>query len=338
MNVSEKLGVAVVGLGVGQQHLRTYLRLKECSVRWIFDQNTTKAKSTIQDLDGCQNAACLEDILCDRNVDIVSIASYDADHYEQVLAVLQSGKHVFVEKPLCCNLQELKAIKKAWSASNGKLKLTSNLVLRAARLYQWLKETIESGDLGEIYAFDGDYLYGRLDKITDGWRKTEKDYSVMLGGSIHLIDLMLWLTNQKPTNVHSVGNRICTRETSFKYNDYVSSTFSFESGLIGRITANFGCVHRHHHVIRIFGTRATFIYDDKGPRLHQNRDPMLLSVPVDYPPLPKTKGDLIPDFVVAISQDLDWTNHTQKMFDTISVCIACDCASDSYSAQEIEYI
>ena len=204
MNVSEKLGVAVVGLGVRQQHWRTYLRLKECSVRWIFDQDTTKAKSTIQDLDGCQNAACLEDILCDRSVDIVSIASYDADHYEQVLAALQSGKHVFVEKPLCRNLQELKAIKKAWSVNKGKLKLTSNLVLRAAPLYQWLKEKIQSGDLGEIYAFDGDYLYGRLDKITDGWRKTEKthwlgDASTFVGETIVIFwcDQFLYIISYK---------------------------------------------------------------------------------------------------------------------------------------------
>ena len=42
MNVSEELGVAVVGLGIGQQHLNTYLRSKECLVRWVFDREINR--------------------------------------------------------------------------------------------------------------------------------------------------------------------------------------------------------------------------------------------------------------------------------------------------------
>ena len=49
--------------------------------------------------------------------------------------------------------------------------LACNLVLRAAPLYVGgSKRPSARGELGEIYAMDGDYLYGRLPKITDGWR------------------------------------------------------------------------------------------------------------------------------------------------------------------------
>jgi predicted dehydrogenase len=67
-------------------------------------------------------------------------------------------------------------------------------VLRAAPLYLWLQQEVKRGSFGEIYAFNGDYLYGRLHKITMGWRKEVSNYSVMLGGGIHLVDLMVWLT------------------------------------------------------------------------------------------------------------------------------------------------
>ena len=53
------------------------------------------------------------------------------------------------------------------------------------------------GVFGRIYAFEGDYLYGRMFKITNGWRRNIPDYSVMTGGGIHLIDLFLWLTGEK---------------------------------------------------------------------------------------------------------------------------------------------
>ena len=53
-----------------------------------------------------------------------------------------------------------------------------------------------------------DYLYGRLQKITDDWRSRVADYSVMLGGGVHMVDLMLWLTGQRPTRQErSFNNR-----------------------------------------------------------------------------------------------------------------------------------
>ena len=333
-----KIGVAVVGLGVGVQHAKAYYRLDDCSLHWLYDLDSFKASEIASALGEVRVAHSFQQILEDKDVQIISIASYDSAHFEQIVASLKSGKHVFVEKPICHTLNELKTIKETWSQSQKKLKLSSNLVLRAAPLYQWLREKIKSGDSGEIYAFDGDYLYGRLHKITRGWRKTEENYSVMLGGGIHLIDLMLWLTNEKPLTVQAVGNNICTQDTNFNYNDYVSALLTFPNGLIGRITANFGCVHQHQHVIRIFGTHATFIYDDSGPRLHQTRDPMLSASQVHYSALSETKGDLIPPFVDAVIRDIDWDQHTQNMFDVISVCLACEAAVTSNSLQEIEYI
>src|SRR6185503_7475057 len=98
------------------------------------------------------------------------------------------------------------------------------------------------------------------------------DYSVMAGGGVHLVDLMLWLTGQQPTTVSAVGNRIATANSRFAYDDFVTATYAFPSGLVGRITANFGCVHRHQHVVRVFGTKGTFIHDDAGARLHWTRD------------------------------------------------------------------
>lgn len=327
-------GVGIVGLGVGEAHARAYAALPACEVRWLYDRDPVRG-AVLADALGCgRPAASFEQIVDDPLVDLVSIASYDDAHFGQVVAALEHGKHVFVEKPMCRTLGELKIVKEAMRRSARRL--GSNLILRAAPLYRWLKGAIEAGELGEVYAIDGDYLYGRLHKITDGWRKDVADYSVMQGGGVHLVDLLLWLTGQRPVRVSAAGNAVATRGTAFRYRDFIAATFEFPSGLVGRVTANFGCVHRHQHVLRVFGTRATFIHDDSGARLHESREPSVSARRLDLHALAASKGDLIPGFVGDIlagaapaDADLD--------FDVLAACAAADRAADAGTVMEVTY-
>jgi len=318
-----KLGVAVVGLGVGEQHALAYAAHSGCDLRWLFDASVDTAEAVRARVGTGAIASSFDTLCADPDVSIISIASYDDDHFDQVVKALHAGKHVFVEKPLCRTGAELEAVRQAWHAG-GKPHLASNLVLRAAPLYLWLKAQVESGAFGDIYAIDGDYLYGRLTKITEGWRKDVDDYSVMEGGGIHLIDLMMLVAGERPNRVHTVGNRIATAGSDFQYDDFQAATFTFPSGLVGRISANFSCVHRHHHVLRVFGTKASFIYDDAGARLHTTRDEGTRAVAISEPPLPRGKGVLIPAFVEAIQCGADSTFGARREFDLVSVCAQSD--------------
>jgi predicted dehydrogenase len=333
----KKLGVAVIGLGIGEKHVRAYHKDFRCEVRWVLDHNTAKAK-TLAEETGAGVGSSFEAILNDEDVQIISIASFDDDHASQVVQALNAGKHVFVEKPLCQTIEQLKEIQQVWSKRNGKLKLASNLILRATPVYQWLKEKIVAGEFGNIYSFDGEYLYGRLHKITEGWRSEIENYSVIEGGGIHMIDLMLWLTNERPENVTSMGNRISTEDTKFRYNDFVASTMQMESGLVSRIVANFGSVHRHQHVVRVYGTKGTFVYDDMGARVHWTRDEDKKAEMLTMPTLPADKGDLLPAFVSAVLEDKDICEQTQAAFDGLSIGAACDRALKTQRLEIIDYL
>ncbi len=328
--------VAVVGLGVGEVHARAYAAADDAELRFLHDLDRQRADRLAAEL-GVTVADSYQEILSDDRIDAVSIASFDDRHHEQVLAALESGKHVFVEKPLCRTVGEARELKRAWRARPG-LALSSNLVLRAAPLYQWIRARREAGELGRLYAFDGDYLYGRLWKITEGWRKDVEDYSVLLGGGVHLIDLMLWITGERPARVRSVGNRIATEGTAFRYRDFAASTFEFPSGLVGRITANFGCVHPHHHVVRVFGTTATVLYDDAGPRVHETRDSASHARDLDVAPLPSSKGALIPAFLRTAATGAGVEEAGQRELDLISVCVAADRALQEGAPVDIEYV
>lgn len=318
------LGCAVVGLGIGEQLARTLATIPRCHLRILCDHDLHKANRLAAELGVAQATSDYQQILEDTEVKLIVIASYDQDHYAQTMAALEAGKHVFVEKPLCYSIPQLKDIRAQWEKSGGKLRLGTNHILRSAPLYRWLKERIVAGDLGRIYAIDGEYLYGRLEKIIHGWRGQVTDYSAMLGGGIHMVDLMLWLTAELPESVHTVGNQISTQGTAFHSSDFVSASFQFPSGLVGRITANFGCVHRHQHVLRIYGTKGTFLYDDAGPRWHFSRDPSFAASPIHLEPLPASKGGLLSGFVSTILEGTDSLLPEPDVFDVLFACLTSD--------------
>jgi len=328
----------IIGLGVGEQYIPVLEKEKDCRISVLCDLSEDRLgdmKKRYPKIPTTKNA---DELFRNSEIDALFIASYDDIHYDHVMKALGAGKHVFVEKPMCRTTQEAKTIKAMLQKQNGRVKLASNLVLRTAPLFQWLREEITSEKFGEIYSFDGEYLYGRIEKITKGWRKDVENYSAMQGGGIHLVDLLLWLTGQRPTVLQTRGNRISTRGSDFKYNDFVTSLMEFPSGLLGRITANFGCVHPHQHVIRIFGTKKTFIYDDAGPRVYHSRDEKSSVEKLERSALPATKGDSIPDFLLSIRKKNESSQDAQMFFDGISVCAASDDSLKTSSAQQVSYI
>jgi predicted dehydrogenase len=149
---------------------------------------------------------------------------------------------------------------------------------------------------------------------------------------------MLWITGERPVRVTAAGNRISTEGTSFRYLDFAAVTFEFASGLVGRVTANFGSVQPHQHVVRVFGTEATVVHDDRGPRLFENRDPDTPARSLDVASLPQTKGDLVSGFVAAVLDGGTPRSSVQHEFDLICACIAADRALAEGVPADIEYV
>ena len=206
------------------------------------------------------------------NSDIISISNYDKDHEKYIIDSIKFDKNIFVEKPMCTSFSQFANIYKELVKKKYKKFLMSNFVLRESEILKKIYKQVRKGEFGKIYYFEGDYLYGRLNKLLNGWRGKDKKYSVMLGGGIHMIDLMVLFLGNFPVEVISSGNKIVTKNTKYNNDDFVISNFKFKNGALAKISANFGCVHNHQHVIKIFGTKKTFIYDDEGARVYNKRD------------------------------------------------------------------
>jgi predicted dehydrogenase len=320
--MSEVWRCGVSGLGVGEQHALAYQQDARCRLTSLMDIDPAKLRDVSSRFPGARTFEAWEDLLAGDRLEILSVASPENVHCDQIVSALKKGWHVFAEKPLCQTREELRAIRESLEA-NRRLLLT-NLVLRAAPAFKELRRLIAEGELGQVYAFDGDYLYGRLAKITEGWRGQIPYYSVMQGGGVHMIDLMHWCLGEKPASVQTHGNKVCTADTSFRHHDMQAATFLFPSGIIGRITANFGCIARHQHVVRVFGTKATFISDVAGPRLITGRDGNARPL-ADFPALPPCKGALLPEFLDLLGKNnFDWKDSMESHLATMSMCLASD--------------
>ncbi|MGH3050587.1 MAG: Gfo/Idh/MocA family protein, partial [Gaiellaceae bacterium] len=233
------------------------------------------------------------------------------------------GKHVFVEKPLCTRREEAEELRELLAERPDRV-LSSNLVLRASPRFRLVKELVDSGRLGRLYYAEADYDYGRLHKITEGWRGDLPHYSVVLGGGVHVVDLLLWLTGRRVVEVTAYGNRIASEGTKFRFDDLVVALLRFEDGMLGKVAANFGSATPHFHAVQLYGTEATFVNGPEQAWLvdRERREP------VDAPYPGVGKGELIPAFVDAVLGRGRLTVEPAEVFAALDVCFAIDEAAE----------
>lgn len=319
--VRSMLRAGVIGLGVGERHISGYQVDPRCQVIALCDVNEEKLLEVGGRHAGIALTTSPVEILENPEIDIVSIASYDDAHRDQIIRALEYGKHVFVEKPLCLTRPEFDDIKVVL-ARRPDLQLSSNLILRHTPRFIELRRRIQAGELGAIYYLEGDYDYGRLHKLTEGWRGRLKEYSVVHGGAIHLIDLLLWLTGEKVCEVVAYGNGISTQGSQFDDNDMVVALLKFTNGMVAKISANFGSVAPHHHRVCVYGTEGTFTQSHIGAAYHWSRDPEASPEWVDDPYPGAAKGDMLPAFVQSILEGACAEVSAREVFEAMNVSLA----------------
>ena len=269
------LNCAVIGLGVGARHAETIKLNKFTNLKVLcdFDEKILNYYSKrFPNADIYKNS---DELFKRKDIDLVVIASYDNYHYNHIKKSIENKFHFFVEKPFCLNKKEFSDIKKLLK-KNPKIKFSSNLILRNHPFFKMLKKDSFFKSIGKIYHFETSYNYGRLFKLKKGWRGKIPFYSVVLGGGIHLIDLILNLNNYSEIkSVFSVGNNISTKNSPFKFNDIVTTILKFKNNVTAKVTSNFSCVMRHNHVFDIYGKNKTIRYNFNKIEEHFSRDPSL---------------------------------------------------------------
>jgi len=335
--LKSQLNAGVIGLGVGEQHVHALTSHPGCNLVSACDIDPEKRKAVASRFPQVKMTAEPADLIDDPSIDLLCIASYDDAHFEQMDRAITNGKHIFVEKPLCLREDHLKRVRERLNEYPN-VRLSSNLILRLSPRFRDLKERVEDGSFGQLYFIAGDYNYGRVEKITHGWRGQLDFYSIMLGGGVHIVDLLLWLTGHKVDEVMAQGNAIATEGTDFRFNSLATSILRFESGIVGSVTANFACVTPHFHKFSVYGTEATFENSVDYGLLYTSRDPAVPAerLSTEYPGV--HKGSLLLDFVESLLEESISEISVDEIFDTMSVCFAIEKSMTTGNSTKVNYI
>jgi len=151
--MQESFSIGIIGAGMyGKILMRALAKDPRARLSWVCSSSheTTDAAATEF---GVKNRTIdYRDILADPSVDAVVIATPPYMHREQFEAAVTAGKHVFLEKPLATTLDDAERIVAA--ALRHPELLTMEASCRHARLqrkFEFCREMISSGKLGDIY-------------------------------------------------------------------------------------------------------------------------------------------------------------------------------------------
>lgn len=159
-------------------------------------------------------------------------------HAKMVIEALQAGKHVFVEKPLCVNENELDEITKVYNSFNRVNQNTSSkqpfLMIGYNRRFsphiQRAKEILANrkDPLMINYRINAGFV------PADHWVHSEEEGGGRIIGEIcHFVDLMIYLTNSIP--VYLYAERVGGNNKTIVNNDNVAIVLKFKDGSVGNI-------------------------------------------------------------------------------------------------------
>ena len=107
---TQMINVAILGAGIGEQHLNALERLgRTFQVAAVVDQNTDRIEQIRQNSD-FRALSSIQDALDDPTIDVIDICLPPHLHVPTTLAALAAGKHVVCEKPLATSMQDVDRI------------------------------------------------------------------------------------------------------------------------------------------------------------------------------------------------------------------------------------
>jgi predicted dehydrogenase len=159
---SDKIRVAIVGLGFGAEFIPIYQAHPNAEMYAICRRNR-------KELDACGDRYGIpvrytdyNELLKDPQVDAVHINSPIADHAPQSIAALKAGKHVASTVPAATNTDQCRQIVEC-QRSSGRVYMMMETVVYS-REYLFVKDLYDRGELGRIQ-----FLRGSHQQDMDGW-------------------------------------------------------------------------------------------------------------------------------------------------------------------------
>jgi predicted dehydrogenase len=193
---------------------------------------------------GARTTGELGELLADDALDAVILATPVATHAPLARAVLDAGKHCFVEKPLATSTADAQAVIAA--AARAQRILMVGHLLEYHPAVGRLKELIDGGELGPLY-----YIYAN--RLNLGQLRADENALWSLGA--HDVSVVLHLIGEEPEECLAHGASFVRPGIQ----DVVFSYLRFPSGIVAHLHLSWLDPHKERRVTVVGGRRmATF--------------------------------------------------------------------------------
>jgi predicted dehydrogenase len=201
--MSDPLRIGIIGGGAIVQvaHLPVLRKSKSIKVAAICDTDLPKVRAIASRFSVPDAFDDIEDVLRVDGLDAVVICTPNHLHEAHILAALDAGVHVLVEKPLATSAASAqRIIRAAEKRDRGVLMVGMNHRYRPD--VQIVRSFVQSGELGQVDSVRGSWHVFRPSRAQLGWRQ-RRDLSgggAMLDLGTSILDLAFWLAGT-PTPV-----------------------------------------------------------------------------------------------------------------------------------------
>ena len=238
-----KIQVAVVGCGYwGKNLIRNFYELG--ALNGICDVNTDAVSHFANEFS--VNNLSLNDILSSTDIDAVVVATPANTHAKIAKEILESGKHVFIEKPIALDINDAKAIIKKGKEMNKHIMVGHILNYHPAFIQ--LSKMIREGSIGEILSINSSRL---------SWGKVRKEEDVIWSFAPHDISMILSLIKSKPIKTNVQRTFISNNSIA----DAANIQIQFENKTTANINVSWLSPIKENKLI-ITGDRGILIFDD----------------------------------------------------------------------------
>lgn len=251
-----RLGLIGAGTFANGTLLPAMKGIEKLDLVGIASSTGLSARTTAKRFGFCFAASSSKEILEDPRINTVAILTRHHLHARQTVAALEAGKHVFVEKPLALNDDELDGVVDAHRAAGSRLHVMVGFNRRFAPLVVELKQHLMSAQ--EPLMINCRVNAGFIPS-THWTQEADQGGGRLRGEVCHFIDLLIYLAAARPSFVSVVGlpdlNKYCS--------DNLAIRLHFANGSVGTITyvAN-GNRRFGKELIEVFGGGLSARLDD----------------------------------------------------------------------------
>jgi predicted dehydrogenase len=244
------LKVGVIGYGYwGPNLVRNFMSAPGSSVISVCDLLENRLSPVRKLYPAINTTTNPRELITDKNIDAVVIATPVFSHFELALTALKAGKHVLVEKPLAANSTE--ACKLIEEAEARKLVLMVDHTFVYTDAVRKIREMISAGGLGDIYYYDA---------VRVNLGLFQHDVNVIWDLAIHDLSIMDYVLPHRPVAITATGmSHVPGQPENVAY-----ITLFFNEPQIAHVHVNWLTPVKVRHTL-IGGSEKMILYDDLEP-------------------------------------------------------------------------